>query len=385
MSTREFIHHSLYHPTYGYFSKQAQVFTLDEPIEFNKIKNNDGFMKHLASLYEIQEQNQESKQIWHTPTEIFQPWYGNALANYILTQYKSDNKGNEYLDIYEIGAGNGTLMSNILDYIRMTEPQIYTKTRYNIIEISHQLSKRQYKQAEKTNHKVQIINKSIFDWSDAVPQPCFFIAMEVLDNLSHDLVRYDSQTLEPLQGMVLIDDTGDYEQVYQPVIDPLLSRYLETRARTTYQNPIFSWKNKLKNSLNPLQGNMTDMEYIPTNAFRLLEILNTCFSNHRLLISDFSYLPDTIPGINAPVVQTRYKKTMVPCSTYLVQPGWFDIFFPTDFGLLNELYGLTNGKVGMVKSHGEFLQMYAQVEGTRTIENENPMLSFYENVQFFTS
>ncbi|KAJ2999485.1 hypothetical protein HDV02_002798 [Globomyces sp. JEL0801] len=180
MSTREFIHHSLYHPTYGYFSKQAQVFTLDEPIEFNKIKNNDGFMKHLASLYEIQEQNQESKQIWHTPTEIFQPWYGNALANYILAQYKSDNKGNEYLDIYEIGAGNGTLMSNILDYIRMTEPQIYTKTRYNIIEISHQLSKRQYKQAEKTNHKVQIINKSIFDWSEAVPQPCFFIAMEVL-------------------------------------------------------------------------------------------------------------------------------------------------------------------------------------------------------------
>ena len=92
----------------------------------------------------------------------------------------------EPLVIYEVGAGNGTLMMNILDYLATTQPDIYERTQYNIIEISSKLADRQSKRfdirevAKRHKQRVKIINKSIFDWRDHVPEPCFFIAMEVI-------------------------------------------------------------------------------------------------------------------------------------------------------------------------------------------------------------
>ena len=45
-----------------------------------------------------------------------------------------------------------------------------------------------------------------------------------------------------------------------------------------------------------------------------------------------------MPGVCAPVVQTRIRGTMVPCDTFLVKQGYFDIFFPTDFNKLRDMY-----------------------------------------------
>ena len=49
----------------------------------------------------------------------------------------------EDLVIYEIGAGNGTLAMDILDYIRSAYPEVYECTHYNIVEISGRLAKSQ--------------------------------------------------------------------------------------------------------------------------------------------------------------------------------------------------------------------------------------------------
>jgi len=40
----------------------------------------------------------------------------------------------------------------------------------------------------------------------------------------------------------------------------------------------------------------------------------------------------------------------VPCTTYLVQPGFFDIFFPTDFEALREMYTLVMSKPRQLSS-----------------------------------
>lgn len=100
-----------------------------------------------------------------------------------------------------MGAGNGTLMMNILDYIQQYEPAVYKRTQYNIIEISGKLAERQSERQDvreaKDQHKcVKIINKSIFDWDIHVPDQCFFLGMEVivssiccLHNLSTNLVH----------------------------------------------------------------------------------------------------------------------------------------------------------------------------------------------------
>jgi SAM-dependent MidA family methyltransferase len=72
-----------------------------------------------------------------------------------------------------------------MDYIQREEPELYTRTKYTIIEISSALADKQASQtsanALKKKHKaVQVINKSIFDWNQRISDPCFFIAMEVI-------------------------------------------------------------------------------------------------------------------------------------------------------------------------------------------------------------
>lgn len=86
------------------------------------------------------------------------------------------------LKVYEIGAGNGTLMMNILDYIKTHEPAIYSSAVYNVIEISPMLAKIQRKFVLKSLHsaKVNIINKSIFAWDQSESDLCYIVAMEVI-------------------------------------------------------------------------------------------------------------------------------------------------------------------------------------------------------------
>lgn len=272
----------------------------------------------------------ETRQLWHTPTELFRPYYGESIARYLVENYKLSQYPYHDLIIYEMGAGNGTLMLNILDYIRDTEPDVYNRTKFKIIEISTSLAKLQASQmlrnAKSKGHasKVEIINKSIFEWNQVVPEPCFFLAMEVFDNFAHDAIRYNPETEEPLQSTVLIDSNGEFYDFYSPVIDPVASRFLRVRHAATggrYPHPLNQSKvlRSLKNAL-PFSPNLSDPEYIPTRLMQFFDILAKYFPAHRMVTSDFHDLPDTIRGVNAPVVQTRYRRRTVPVSTPFVSP-----------------------------------------------------------------
>lgn len=86
----------------------------------------------------------------------------------------------EDLIIYEMGAGNGTLAKNVLDYLRDEYPEAYERTRYRIIEISPNLAELQRKKLQPEHACVEVVNKSVFDWDTNVPVPCFFLALEVI-------------------------------------------------------------------------------------------------------------------------------------------------------------------------------------------------------------
>jgi hypothetical protein len=270
----------------------------------------------------------ETRQLWHTPTELFRPYYGEAIARYLVANYKLSQYPYHDLIIYEMGAGNGTLMLNILDYVRDAEPSVYERTKFKIIEISSNLAKLQANQllrgADSRGHssKVEIINKSIFEWDQIIPSPCYFLAMEVFDNFAHDAIRYDHVTEEPLQGTVLIDAHGEFYEFYVPQIDPVASRFLRVRDAATggrHPHPLLQTRmlRKLKTAL-PFAPNLSDPEYIPTRLMQFFDILGKYFPSHRLVTSDFHDLPDTIRGVNAPVVQTRYQRRTVPVTTPLV-------------------------------------------------------------------
>lgn len=360
--------------------------------------------------------------------------------------------------IYEIGAGNGSLAESILDFLKEHYPDVYERTRYHIIEISGNLAKVQKKNLAKHHGCVKVAHQSIFRWKTRETAPCFLLALEVVvslffcflvapltvsvfkDNFAHDVIRYDLRTMKPYQGVVTIDDQGDFDVIYSPVTDPLIASFLKIRARLGHSPPIHTLLQrseslrKIYTSL-PFAPNLSREEYIPTRLLSLLKSLRTHFPRHRLLLSDFSSLPDTIPGVNSPVVQTRFRNATVPCSTLLVRQGYFDIFFPTNFDRLRDMYehvlsqphsdiggimsplmtsssplsmgagffdsyhsqsnrrlpvdGMTSTSglpVGERKSsvftHAKFMETYADLGKTTLRNGENPMLDFYKNVKF---
>ena len=176
---------------------------------------------------------------------------------------------------------------------------------------------------------------------------------------------------------------------------------------------------------------------LPLRPLLLRHRLALHLPRHRLLLSDFASLPDTVPGVCGPVVQTRVRGTTVPCETLLVKQGFFDIFFPTDFPKLRDMYehvlaetppralgrdpritpfsasgdalalgagffssyhpkdrrpwvdglpsasGLPVGeRKSQVFTHAEFMETYADLEETRLQNGENPMVDYYQNVKF---
>lgn len=333
---------SLYNPHYGYFSKKVVIFSPGEPFEFNLMANEAVFQKLLGQRYTEFEDKldarspDESRQLWHTPTELFRPYYGEAIARYLVTNYKTFLVANYNLMndpfpdliIYEMGAGNGTLMLNILDYIRDFYPDVYVRTQFKVIEISSALASLQAAQLTKSASSrghaehVEIINRSIFSWDIYVAAPCYFLAMEVFDNFGHDIIRYDPSTEEPLQGNIFIDEAGDFYEFYTKNIDPVAARFLRVRdavCTRPFKHPLGSSRfiRNLKARL-PLAFNLTKPEYIPTRLMQFFDILQAYFPRHKLVSSDFHYLPDTVEGVNAPVVQTRYKRRVIPVGTPLV-------------------------------------------------------------------
>ena len=289
------------------------------------------------------------------PTD--QPYYAHALTQAIISSYKLNHFPEQDLVIYEVGAGNGSFMVDSLTYIRDNHPEVYERTRFKIIEISAVLAKRQQRRAEEegVGCKVEVYESDFFRWKGGGLEPCYVVALELLvnqpcplhgqfrlmysqDNFAHDMIRYDLNTLEPLQAIVSIDSTGDFTLLYEHMSDPLISRVLSYRrllqpspsTRPTI-SPILLASSALRRiySSLPFAPNLSRPDFIPTKAVLFLERLRKRLPNHRLLVADFSELPEATPGRNGPVVQTRYGATMVPCETFLVKQGYFDIFFPT--------------------------------------------------------
>lgn len=441
MLVRDFIEDSLYNPQYGYFSKQVNIFnTREEPFNFNALRDSAEFQAKITERYTnygIDPRHGPGRQIWHTPTELFKPYYSQAVAKCLVSEYLLKYFPYEDLVIYETGAGNGTLALDVLDYLQANYPEVYERTRYTIIEISSQLAKIQRKNLLSAHSCVKVVNQDVFRWRTKEPSPCFFLAMEVVDNFAHDLVRYDMKTLTPYQGMVQINQDSEFETIYAPIKDSLIHSYLAQLDHKPVMPRLLQSSPALRSIYTslPFSSNLSAPEYIPTRLFQLLHILRGYFPRHRLLLTDFSSLPNAIEGQNGPVVQTRFQGTTVPCSTFMVKQGYFDIFFPTNFENLQGMYehvlskppsyhdiapsrntplssnaltsrlghefffsrmnrrapldginsasGLPVGeRPSSVYTHAEFLETYADIEKTRLQNGENPMLDYYENVKF---
>lgn len=261
--------------------------------------------------------------------------------------------------------------------------------KYNIIDLSDALHQRQKRHIVSSSHsKVSnLYKKSIFDWNEKIEEPCFVILNEVLDNFSCDLIAFDENGLV-LEGIIEEHDVEyphRYQLAFQETRDDLIIEFFNFLCSIDYKFRSAKWN--YRDLFQPIFGHSYKhpykQEFIPTMTFQLMKVLSKYFPNHRAIISDFDRLPDAIPGINSPVVQTRYKGHRVVSSTLLVEKGKFDIFFPTDFDLLQKMYGslMPDQKVEIL-SNFAFHKQYAEYGKAKTKSGFNPLLEEFQNVKF---
>jgi len=147
---RDYIQDHLYSQTNGYFSKHVKIGDnnkgLAEPIKFRELFDQDDFLLKLKSIYKkgVFGLTKEEGEVFHlgagswlTPSEVFRPWYGYAMADHIM-DIVSKNKA-EYsksLEIFEIGCGSGSCMVDIMHRIKTKDRSLYDRTIYTCIEIS---------------------------------------------------------------------------------------------------------------------------------------------------------------------------------------------------------------------------------------------------------
>ncbi|XVF84647.1 hypothetical protein PTKIN_Ptkin17bG0054200 [Pterospermum kingtungense] len=393
---RDFIHLALYDPNHGYFSQRSgSVGVLERSIKFNQLEGRKAYMKHLDKIYK------QSGISWFTPVELFKPWYAQGIAEAIM---RTSNLSVP-LKIYEIGGGSGTCAKGIMDYIMLNAPpRVYNSMTYTSVEISPALAEIQKQtvgevRSHQSKFKVECrdaTNKS--GWGHVEQEPCWVIMLEVLDNLPHDLIYSENQVSPWMEVWVekQLDREG-LSELYKPLQDSLIKccvEILEPDKNNTRQSSSVS---KTWSKLFPKSRRC----WLPTGCMKLLEVLHAALPKMSLIASDFSYLPDVkIPGERAPLVSTKKDGHSSDYSSYLDAKGDADIFFPTDFWLLEHIDHYCSGWLKLQKDKpskqgkkrrtitldtSSFMEEFGLPSKTRTKDGYNPLLDDFKNTKFYLS
>ncbi|GMH08026.1 hypothetical protein Nepgr_009866 [Nepenthes gracilis] len=332
---RDFIHSALYDPTHGYFSKRsASVGVLDTSVKYNQLQGRKAYLQHLDKIYK------ESGTSWFTPVELFKPWYAHGIAEAIMRTANLSFP----LKIYEIGGGSGTCAKGIMDYIMLNAPpRVYDTMTYISVEISSSLAEKQLEQVGHVHSHLSRFKVECRDaadrggWGDVQQQPCWVIMLEVLDNLPHDLIYAENQ-VSPWKEVWIEKQPqrSTPSELYKPVQDPLIACCMEILGidLNARGNRMMSAPRSIWSKVFPKPRR----RWLPTGCLKLMGALHGALPKMSLIISDFSYLPDVrITGERAPLVSSKKDGNSSDHDSYLDAEGDADIFFPTEFWLLERM------------------------------------------------
>lgn len=227
------------------------------------------------------------------------------------------------------------------------------------------------------------------------PRPCFFLGMELLDNLPHDKIAWvvpssteqegGAATPQLCETVVVETPGGGFREMFRPVRDTLIRQLLtvcpdlaamvRNRRETESEPPSASpFANMFAFFSNGGGGGSSDLRpehcaaFIPTGSLRLVQALRERMPRHRAILADFDSFADSagmgggpsatvvggaggsagetttndesLTAFQAPIVSSRDTESGVVTdhATYMVALGSADIFFPTSFDRLLRLH-----------------------------------------------
>lgn len=103
---------------------------------------------------------------WLTPVELFRPHYSNILADFCV--HATKGKESE-LEIFELGGGRGTNALLILDHLKETHPDVYSRLTYTLVDSSPSLHQLQQNTLRGSDHadRVCFELKDLMDVAEA--------------------------------------------------------------------------------------------------------------------------------------------------------------------------------------------------------------------------
>lgn len=393
---RDFIYDRLYHPNQGYFcNKNIQIGELRNHIDFKSMIGYDDYKRFVSENY--------PENAWLTPSELFKPWYGFTIANYmhnVLKKLKIDPKNNK-IRVIEVGAGAGSALDSILVFFNNYEQSLYHLLEYVIVEISPQMCQRAKENLSKTHKKlldrghIKIINDDFLHYkqqNSSSKEFNFIIFLEVLDNMPHDKVVFCPNSQDwKFQTMIEIQQNKPKEFLTQ-ISDPLITEALQLYSKFLSKESQLQFEKKrfFEKILEKMWRREVNSLFLPTISLKMLKHVRENFANHHLIIADFDLLPSETKskkGINAPIVSKKLRKSheKQDFDSYLVEKGEADIFFPTNFSFLQYMYKEICGKKSFSLKSYEFMNEFSKEKWAETKSGYNPLKEDFQNTSFLVS
>lgn len=256
--------------------------------------------------------------------------------------------------------------------------------------------------SDSLDQNCRVVNANVLEWGmsgEVDPRPCFFLGMELLDNLPHDklawvtpsILRADGDILpqspesggtEQLCEAVVVGTPRGFREAFRPLRDPVIRELLSfcpdiatmVKSRGGSSNPGATEEissNFLGRSLAGLFGGGAlrpehRAAFVPTGSLRLVQALRKRLPRHRAVLADFDSFAESaeikaegfdgemaagergggrgndesLMAFQAPIVSSRDPVTgsVTDHATYMAPLGSADIFFPTCFDRLSRLH-----------------------------------------------
>lgn len=394
----EYVYAQLYHPKEGYFAKhsETQLGTLDRPLPFDQMVGYSEYVEKLAQVYPADK--------FLTPSEIFRPFYGMTLGR--LIRKTMEKEGLKEIEIVEVGCGMGGNASSILEYFRVKAPALYPKIRYHMVDISPVAIEKSRELLTRDHPtlvsfgKITWTNKDIADAEIRSDAPCFVIMMEILDNLKHDKVRMSLDLTQVQEAWIETSADGQSKEVWKPLSGRdrtfLFKKWTQLYAPNGHIDlaklPGVTLGQRMSTKMRGMVGQGSEVEaYLPSGFLFLLHGLLKNFKQLRLLLSDFSSLPVLRPPppgvieVHPPIIQTKLAKAdeAKEFGSVLEPPfGSADIFFPTDFPLLQTVLSATQNRKYALEAPQEFFARHAEPSWGTTRSGYNPLKEDFGNTRF---
>ena len=417
---RDFVHYAMYHRKWGFYPKLFRKYRelttsgFFDPVPFGSLRSQHDYQVYVSKIH-------ETTPSFVTPTQLFQPYYGWALAEYLVGVMRAKYDPSEPLVVYEFGCGTGVLALNILDFLAQHYPDIYDKCEFHLIEQNPALVQLIRNRMIHHYHHVKIHNISALNWRELEPRRCVVLGLELLSSMPHDSVVWngDGTCAEAWFEFAQKDNLSSCYDRLLELRDPVILRYL--RYLNWMQEDSFHhlkvlcltggrenispsrWGTFEPNQQDPLYLIATKMAvmnspfrtaWIPTASMLMLEVVAQYFPRHHCFFADWSSVQSGIAGFNGPICQ--YKMRLAKdfyarraTETLNSNAGMVDICFPTNFSDFQTVYRGICGEHKEISNmpHPEFWKTFGGEKTSlyTTKSGYNPLLEDFKQFQVFAT